>query len=354
MNSKTKFMTSTIVAMSMAWSATTNADGSDLSVFDWSGYEDQGFFADYMAKYKKAPSYTFFGSVEEAFTKLRSGFTADLAHPCTDATKKWAAAGLLKPLDTSRLVHWGKLSPLLTTMDGVVVDGEVYMMPFEWGNTGLIYRTDKIGENKVSIQLTADPAYKGKVAIPDAASSSYAFAALGAGIKNYTNMSDKEFKKASDFLRKVHPNIRFYWSDPGQFDQAMASGEIEMGWAWNQSELNLQGNKVPATMLRDVDKGIATWVCGYVHLASSTQSDDQVYDMLNALSSATTGKYIVEAWGYAHANTDGLAAVDPATLQGYGFDKAEDFFKHSLFFDAVEPTLEARMLKEFERIKAGF
>ncbi len=354
MNSKTEFMVSIIVAMSMTWSASTYADGSDLSVFDWSGYEDQGFFADYMAKYKTAPSYTFFGSVEEAFTKLRSGFAADLAHPCTDATKKWVAAGLLKPLDTSSLVHWKKIAPLLTTMDGVVVDGQVYMMPFEWGNTGLIYRTDKIGEDKVSIQLAADPAYKGKIAIPDAASSAYAFAALGAGVKNYANMSDEEFKKASDFLRKVHPNIRFYWSDAGQFDQAMASGEIELGWAWNQSELNLRGNKIPATMMRDVDKGIATWVCGYVHLASSTQPDNQVYDMLNALSSAATGKYIVEAWGYAHANTDGLAAVDPATIQGYGFDRAEEFFKHSLFFDAVEPTLEARMLKEFERIKAGF
>lgn len=347
-------MISVVAAMGMTFSAAAHADGSDLSVFDWSGYEDQGFFADYMATYETAPSYTFFGSVEEAFTKLRSGFAADLAHPCTDATKKWVAAGLLQPLDTSRLIHWNKISPLLRTMDGVVVDGRVYMMPFEWGNTGLIYRTDKIAEDAISIQLAADPAYQGKVAIPDAASSAYAFAALGAGVNNYANMSDEEFKKATDFLRAVHPNIRFYWSDPGQFDQAMASGEIELGWAWNQSELNLQGNEVPAIMMRDVDKGIATWVCGYVHLAGSSRPDEQVYDMLNALSSAATGKYIVEAWGYAHANTDGLAAVDPATLAGYGFDRAEEFFQHSLFFDAVEPKLEARMLKEFERIKAGF
>jgi len=354
MRTPRKLMISAAAVIGMAWSAAAYAEGSDLSVFDWSGYEDQGFFADYMAKHKTAPSYTFFGSVEEAFTKLRSGFTADLAHPCTDATKKWVAADLIKPLDTSKLTHWDKLSPILTKMDGVVVDGKVYMMPFEWGNTGLIYRTDKITADKVSIQLAADPSYSGKVSIPDAASSAYAFAALGAGVENYANMNDEEFKKASDFLRKVHPNIRFYWSDAGQLDQAMASGEIEMGWAWNQSELNLQGNKVPAVMMRDVDKGIATWVCGYVHLKSSEQSDEQVYDMLNALSSAASGKYIVEAWGYAHANVEGLASVDPATVSGYGFDKAEEFFTKSLFFDAVEPRLEAKMLKEFERIKAGF
>ncbi len=354
MKTKLGKMIATAAVISVAWYGSAYAEGSDLTVFDWSGYEDQGFFADYMTKHKTAPSYTFFGSQEEAFTKLRSGFTADLAHPCTDATKKWAAAGLIKPLDTSRLVHWDKLSPALTKMDGVVVDGKVYMMPFEWGNTGWIYRTDKITADAVSLQLAADPEYKGKIAIPDAASSAYAFAALGAGVKNYANMNDEEFKKASDFLRKVHPNIRFYWSDAGQLDQAMASGEILMGWAWNQSELNLQGNKIPAVMMRDVKKGIATWVCGYVHLNSSTQSDEQVYDMLNALSSAASGKYIVEAWGYAHANTEGLAAVDPKTIEGYGFDKADEFFARSLFFDAVDPKLEAKMLKEFERIKSGF
>lgn len=338
----------------IVWAGPAISAGSDLTVFDWSGYEDQGFFGDYMAKYNEAPSYTFFGSQEEAFTKLRSGFTADLAHPCTDATKKWAAAGLLKPLDTSKLVHWDKISQTLREMDGVVVDGQVYMLPFEWGNTGWIYRTDMISEDEISLQLAADPKYQGKVAIGDAASNAYAFAALGAGIKNYANMNDEEFKKASDFLRKVHPNVRFYWSDAGQLDQAMASGEIVMGWAWNQSELNLQGNNVPATMMRDVDKGIATWVCGYVHLASSTQSDEQVYDMLNALSAAASAKYIVEAWGYAHANAEGMGQVDSETLKGYGFDKAEEFFADSLFFDAVEPELEAKMLKEFERIKAGF
>ena len=331
-----------------------NAEGSDLTVFDWSGYEDKGFFGSYVEKHGSAPSYTFFASQEEAFTKLRSGFTADLAHPCTDATKKWVAAGLLKPLDTSRLTNWDKLLPAVKKLEGVVVDGKVYMLPFEWGNTGLIYRTDKISADKISLQLTTQPEYKGKISIPDAASSAYAFAALGARIENYANMTDEEFKKASDFLRKVHPNIRLYWTDAGQLDQAMASGEVVMGWAWNQSELNLIGNKVPAVMMKDVSKGIATWVCGYVHLKSSTQPDDVVYDMLNALSSKESGKYIIEAWGYAHANAEGIAAVDPKVVAGYGFDKADEFFERSLFFEAVEPALEAKMLKEFERIKAGF
>ena len=329
--------------------------GADLSVFDWSGYEDQGFYGAYMEKYGEAPSYTYFGSQEEAFTKLQSGFTADLAHPCSDAVRKWVAADLLVPLDPAKLTNWDAMLPKIKEVDGIVIDDQVWMMPFEWGNTGLIYRTDKITDDQISLQLLADPAYQGKIAIPDAASSAYALASLATGnAADYTNLSDEQFQQASDFLRSIHPNVRFYWSDAGQLDQAMASGEVEMGWAWNQSELNLIWNETPAKMMRDVDKGIATWVCGYVHLKSATTPEEQIYDMLNALSDEASGKYIIESWGYAHASAAAFQSADQELISTYGFDDVDSFFNGSLFFDAVNPELEAKMLKEFERIKAGF
>ena len=351
-----KFETFGGVALAASIAATAAlADAGDLTVFDWSGYEDPGFFGTYVEKHGGSPSYTFFGSVDEAFTKLQSGFVADLAHPCSDAVRKWHAAGLLQPLDTSKLKNWDALLPEIKNVDGVTIDGEVWMMPFEWGNTGLIYRTDKISDDEISLQLLADPRYQGKVALPDGAMSSYALAALATGNgANYTNMTDEQFQAASDFLRSVHPNVRFYWADAGQMDQAMASGELEMGWAWNQSELNLIWNDTPAAMMRDVDKGVATWVCGYVHLKSSTTPTEQVYDLLNALSEPASGKYIIENWGYPHANADAYPISDQATITQYGFDDPNAFFQGSLFFDAVNPDLEAKMLREFERIKAGF
>ncbi|KUJ85707.1 spermidine/putrescine ABC transporter substrate-binding protein [Ruegeria marisrubri] len=351
-----KLKTSTILgALAITGLATSAlADAADLQVFDWSGYEDPGFFGAYVEKYGGPPSYTYFGSQEEAFTKLQSGFEADLAHPCSDAVRKWVAADLLQPIDTSKLTNWDKLLPQIKEVDGITIDGTTYMVPFEWGNTGLIYRTDMISGDDISLQLLADPAYQGKIAIPDAASSAYALAALATGVSSYTDMSDEEFQKASDFLRAIHPNVRFYWSDAGQLDQALASGEVEMGWGWNQSELNLIWNETPAVMMRDVNKGIATWVCGYVHLKSSKQPVEQVYDMLNALTSEASGKYIIESWGYAHSNADAFKSADQELIETYGFADVDSFFEGSLFFDAVKPELEAKMLKEFERIKAGF
>ncbi|WP_282606891.1 extracellular solute-binding protein [Pelagibius sp. Alg239-R121] len=336
------------------WSGEVKAEGSDLRVFDWSGYEDSGFFQPYMDKHGSAPSYAFFGSEEEAYTKLRSGFSSDLAHPCIGVTRKWADAGLIKPLDTTKIKNWDQLLPTIKTVSGVAFDGKTWMMPFDWGNSGLIYRTDKVDAEKISLDLVTGPEFEGKVAIPDIVTSAYAMASLAIGLRDWTNMTDAQFKEASAYLRKLHKNVRFYWSDPGQLDQALASGEIVAGWGWNQTELNLLANKTPATMMKDVDKGVATWVCGYVHLANGTMSDEQVYDMLNALSDVNSGKYIIEAWGYAHANADAYGKVDPALVKSYGFDNAEVFLKESLLTSALDPKTEAKMTKEFERIKAGF
>ncbi|MCY3983638.1 MAG: extracellular solute-binding protein [Roseovarius sp.] len=352
---KTREVICSLTSMACIIPVAAFSAGSDLHIFDWSGYEDPGFFGAYVEKRDSAPTYSYFGSQEEAFTKLQSGFEADLAHPCTDAVRKWVAADLLVPIDTSKLANWDNLLPQIKDVDGISIDGTTWMVPFEWGNTGLVYRTDMIEEDEISLQVLADPKYRGQISIPDSASSAYALASLATGNSaDYTNLSDEQFKQASDFLRSIHANVRFYWSDAGQLDQAIASGEVLMGWAWNQSELNLIWNGTPAVMMRDVSKGIATWVCGYVHLKTADVSEEQIYDMLNALTDAKSGKYIIENWGYPHSNSDAFTQADPELLATYGFDDPDSFFEGSLFFDAVNPELEAKMLQEFERIKAGF
>src|SRR3546814_350311 len=90
----------------------------EITVFDWAGYEDPAFHQSYADKYGDSPTFAFFGDEEEAFQKLRAGFKADLAHPCSQSVLKWREAGLLKPLDTSRIAAWDKLNPGLRDLPG--------------------------------------------------------------------------------------------------------------------------------------------------------------------------------------------------------------------------------------------
>ncbi|MGE3292049.1 MAG: ABC transporter substrate-binding protein [Geminicoccaceae bacterium] len=328
---------------------------SSITVFDWSGYEDPAFHEAFIEKHGYSPNFAFFADEEEAFQKLRAGFKADVAHPCSQSVPRWREAGLLEPIDPSRITSWDKLNPQLRDLPGFVYEGKPYWVPFEWGNTGLTYRTDQVpAEDVQSLQVFADPKYEGKVSIGDNVDDAYALASLAIGLEDWTQMTDEQFVDASDFLRKVHQNVRLYWTDNADISQAMANGEVLIAWTWNETPTTLAAEGQPVAMNKDTKEGLSTWVCGYALLKDGEGSKDEAYDFLNAVSDARVSPYMVESWGYGHANTEGMAAVDPAILEAKGYADVEKFRDKTLFQSPLPSALRQRMIAEFEQIKAGF
>lgn len=337
--------------------AATPAAAADpeITVFDWAGYEDPAFHEGYSEEHSDSPSFAFFGDEEEAFQKLRAGFKADLAHPCSQSVLKWREAGLLKPLDTGRIAAWGDLNPGLRDLPGFSHQGKAYLVPFDWGNTALVYRTDLVPEADVaSLQVFADPKYQGKISIGDNVDDAYALAALAIGVKDWTKMSDAQFEEASDFLRRVHQNVRVYWQDGASLAQVMASGEVSISWAWNETPVTMQAEGHPVAMKRDTKEGLSTWVCGYAMLSGSEGSEDKAYDFLNAILEQRTAEYLVTAWGYGHANESAMSKIDQETLASMGYDNLEAFRANTLWQAPLPTELREKMIAEFEKIKAGF
>lgn len=340
------------LALPMAGQATDK----DLTVFDWAGYEDPGFHPKYIEQHGASPQFAFFGDEEEAFTKLKSGFRADIAHPCSQSVIKWRDAGLLKPMDPARITAWNDLNPGLRDLPGFQADdGKAWMVPIDWGNTAMTYRTDKLSDADVqSLQAFADPKYQGKVSVGDNVDDAYALALLAIGVKDWTKTTDEQFKQASDFLRKVHKNVRFYWADNAQISQALASGEVLMSWSWNETATTMIADGHKVAMKRDTDEGSSTWVCGYSLLKDGEGSEDKAYDFINAFLEDRSAKYMVEAWGYGHSNATVLAAMDQEMLAGLGLASVEKFQANTLWQSPTDPALRQKMIAEFEKIKAGF
>ena len=328
---------------------------STITVFDWSGYEDPAFHEAFTEKHGFSPNFAYFADEEEGFQKLRAGFKADLAHPCSQSVPRWREAGLLEPIDPARIANWDQLNPQLRDLPGFVAEGKPWWVPFEWGNTGLTYRTDQVpAEDVQSLQVFADPKYEGKISIGDNVDDAYALASLAIGLKDWTQMTDEQFGQASEFLRKVHQNVRLYWTDNADISQAMANGEVLIAWTWNETPVTLAAEGHPVAMNKDTAEGLSSWVCGYVRLKGAEGSEDEAYDFLNAIADARVAPYMVEAWGYGHANLDGMSAVDPAILAAKGYADVEKFRDKTLFQAPMPPELRQRMIAEFEQIKAGF
>lgn len=329
-----------------------------LTVFDWSGYETPEFHPAFTEKHGESPTFTFFGDEEEAFQKIRSGFKTDLAHPCSQSVVKWREAGLLQPLDTSKIKGWSDLNPGIMAMKDLTTsaDGTVWFMPWEWGNTLLTYNSEKIDEKDVaSLKAFADPKFKDRVSIGDNVDDAYALAALAIGVKDWATMTDEQFKQASEFLRQVHQNVRIYWADTTELVQALTGGEVDLAWGWNDAAVQAVAAGAPIKAKRDTAEGLSTWVCGYVRLKDAPGDEAKAYDYLSAVNDdPRVANFMVHDWGYGHANTKAMAAVDQKVLEEKGYGDVQKFVDKTLFQSPVPSELKQKMIAEFEKIKAGY
>lgn len=331
------------------------ADDPELTVFDWAGYEDPEFFKTYTAKHGSGPTFAFFGDEEEAFQKLRSGFRADVVHPCSQSVPKWIEAGLLDPLDTSRIERWGDLEASFREIEAYKKDGKYYFVPVDWGNTASTYNTDLLKEADVaSLQAFADPKHVGRISIGDSVDDAYALGFLATGVKDWATATDEQFKAASDFLRVVHKNVRTYWADGASLAQLMQSGEVYLAWAWNETFSTMSYEGHPIAMKRDTAEGSSSWVCGYSKLANAPGSEDKFYDFINAWLEPQTANYLVTQWGYGHGNAAVMSEMNNDDLAAAGLNSSDELRANTLWQSPVPAALREKMIAEFELIKAGF
>ncbi|MDT8343576.1 MAG: ABC transporter substrate-binding protein [Thermohalobaculum sp.] len=350
----TSLRLSAATILALAAAPALGAD-ADLVIFDWAGYEDPEFYKSYSEKHGDLPTFSFFSDEEEAFQKMRAGFRADLAHPCAQSIVKWREAGLIEPIKTELIPEWQNIMPSFRDMPGFVVDGKAYVVPMDWGATGLTSRTDLVpAEDAATLHSFADPKYQGRVSIPDNVDDAYALGFLAVGVKDWTKATEADLAAASDFLRKVHPNVRAYWQDGAELAQLMGSGEVVLAWAWNETPTTMQAEGHPVAMNRDTREGSSTWVCGYVDLKDGQGSEAKAYDFINAWLEARTAEYIVTAWGYGHSNGAAMAAIPAETLSAQGFDNFAAYTDRTLWQAPLPAAMREAMIAEFEKIKAGF
>src|SRR3954462_4672485 len=182
---------------------TTSADTPVL--FQWEDYVDPPFLAEYRKAHNETPQTSIYADEDEAFAKMRAGYKPDVMGPCYYEFPRWQEAGLLQPIDTSKLKNWNKLPESLRTLPGISAgDGKVWFVPHYWGNTSITYRTDLAPEyvGRESWDILFDPKYKGRVAVLEGVDDTIPFIARMIGVDAY-NMSDADWQRVQEKLKQL-------------------------------------------------------------------------------------------------------------------------------------------------------
>src|ERR1043166_8794713 len=99
-----------------------------LNLLVWEGYADPSFVKTFEEQNHCKVSASYMGSSDELVAKLRGGSASnyDVISPSSDVATMIASAGLAAPLDLSRVPTYPQLSPKLTSLPLVHVNGNVY------------------------------------------------------------------------------------------------------------------------------------------------------------------------------------------------------------------------------------
>ncbi len=318
--------------------------------FTWSGYDDPGFFPGYVAKNGANPDMPIFADEEEALQKLRAGAEFDVVHPCNNSLPRWREAGVIQPIDTSRLAHWGDLFPELKTFEGGQDGDKQYFVPVDWGNTSIIYRPDLVDITEESWTLMWDERYAGKLSMAAGAEETGVIAGIVAGAADPFNLTDEELAKVKELLVKQKPMVRFYWDSNTTVEQGLASGELVAATGWNSSAVTLKGQGVPVKFMQPKE-GILTYCCGLV-LSTGAKNVDRAYELMDAMTAPEAGKWLIEAQGYGHSNRRTFDLVDAAMLEERGLPKDPTaFLSNGIMFKPNGRVDDLTTM--FEDVKAG-
>lgn len=281
---------------------------------------------------------------------MKAGFRPDVAHPCYDKIARWNKEGLLQPIETAKIKNWDKIFPVFRNLPDLQAgEGKVWMVPWDWGNTSVLYRTDMIENPEQSWNMLWDKQYAGRIATIDAVHDTPLVAALLVGVNPF-DMTSEEMDKVADKLREQRPLLTAYTTDMTSVEQSLASGQLVAAMTWNASAVALKRQGVPVEFMNPKE-GMLTWTCGYVILKDA-KNVDLAYDFINSRLEQDSGKALIQNYGYDASTTTAFEAVSKEELEGLKLPAdPEAMLKTTVFTGPMKQNDD--IAKMFEKVKAG-
>jgi spermidine/putrescine transport system substrate-binding protein len=323
-----------------------------IALFQWEDYMDPPFLAEYQHTYKEPPRITIFADEDEAFAKMRAGFTPDVMGPCYYEFPRWQEAGLLQPIDTTKLKNWSKLSPTLRNLPGIGAGKDkVWFVPHYWGNTSVTIRTDLAPEYAAhpSWKILFDPKYKGRVSALEGVDDVVPFVARMIGVDAY-HMTPAQWERVQDKLRELVAQTRMVTSDDAALMQALNSGEIVAAMSWRIVYSTLHKEGKPVTYVNPPD-GIFTYVCGLV-MHKDPADAAKATALIDSMIGDEGALYTIEKLGDEPANEAVLGRVPDATFQNLGISRdVESLLKTGIFQRRLKNKED--LVESWTEIRAG-
>jgi spermidine/putrescine-binding protein len=312
---------------------------ASLSLLVWEGYSEKAFVEAFEESHHCKVSAAYMGSSDELVAKLRGGSASnyDVISPSSDVAASIARAGLVAPLDLSKLPSYSQLSQKLRDLPLVKANGQVYGVPFMWGPNPLLYDTSVIAQAPDSWAVFWDPKYKGKISVWDDLSTVY----MAAQILGYDkpdpsqlyNLSDEQLAAVKKKLIELKPNIRKIWSTGGELTNLFENHEVvlAMGWPLNTNDLRKSNFPIGETIPKENTTG---WI-DHLMITSASNQKELAHAFLEYMIEAKTQKLVTDRTHYTPANPGASQFLSAEEMKGLHLDNPDAYMQRIYFWQDV-------------------
>ncbi|MBN1658417.1 MAG: spermidine/putrescine ABC transporter substrate-binding protein [Anaerolineae bacterium] len=201
----------------------TEEAGSPLILRNWEGDISAEILEAFQAEYGIEVTYLPYDSQEEAIADLRAGKAADVVVFENQLIPALVADGLLAEIDYHNVPNFKNISANFRDM---AYDPENrHAIPYSWGTTALVVRSDLVAQPVTSWADLWDPRYQGKVM-----SWPLSRYLLGIALKSlgYSLNSEnpEEVEAALDKLVELKPHLILHEWEPAVAAPYLVSGEV--------------------------------------------------------------------------------------------------------------------------------
>ena len=285
-----------------------------LDVLDWSGYDADWAWQDFKNAYTKVSVSFEFGTADaDIYSKMKAGSQADIFHPYTGWLQFYVDEGLAAEIDTSKLTNWDKVPDSFKKIGQI--NGKQYFVPWDWGFTSILYRTDKITTPVTSWDALFNQAYAGHISMWDDGPSAVTVSSYIHGYDETAVTADQLAAIKAEWIGQAKLN-KTYWDTEATLDPLVQSGDVWAAYAWQGAYATMLGAGVPVAYANPTE-GRNSWVGVY-----GIRKDDPNYDLalafLDAKLGTLTGQNLVKNYFYGDANGDVMSGIaDPAQAAAY-------------------------------------
>ncbi len=322
----------------------------ELIFYDWADDVPMDIFRQFEKQTGYQVVYKTFESSEEAAANIQKGFKYDVVSMDHRLIPGLIHQGLLSAVNHSNIPNFKNIS---FNFRNLSYDPENrYSIPFNWGTTGLIVRTDLIKDSVTRWEDLWNPNYAGKVGLWETTPRENLSLTLKALGYSANSENPEELDQAVQKLCSLKPDLVFIeaLTDAEVVSEPIIQGELGIALSYAGDVIKARESNSNVEYVLPAD-GALLWGESFV-IPANTQNKEAAEALINFLMEPKINAEITNFNVYATPNQSALEYIDPEILNDPVIFPPNEYLANAELLLALSPEGEQLYQQAWENFLA--